>query len=93
MPKLPILSGLEIAKILSKAGWSIARQRGSHMVMVKFFEDRQNPKDSASSRNPRDFADGKKALVVPNHREVDTGTLIEIIRQARLTREEFENLL
>ena len=93
MPRLPVLSGLEVVKILSKAGWDIARQRGSHIVMIKFFEDRQNPKDSANSRNPRDFADGKRALVVPNHREVDTGTLIDIIRQARLTREEFEKLI
>ncbi len=40
-------------------------------------------------------AETKKALalVVPNHREIDTGTLIEIIRQAGLKREDFEKLL
>ncbi|MFH0977685.1 MAG: type II toxin-antitoxin system HicA family toxin [Candidatus Woesearchaeota archaeon] len=27
-------------------------------------------------------ADGKKAVVVPNHAEIDRGTLLEIIRQA-----------
>ncbi|MBI5635716.1 hypothetical protein HY993_02015 [Candidatus Micrarchaeota archaeon] len=32
---------------------------------------------------------GKKALVVPNHGEVDVGTLIEVIRQAGLKRDEF----
>jgi predicted RNA binding protein YcfA (HicA-like mRNA interferase family) len=31
--------------------------------------------------------------VVPNHKEVDRGTLLEIIRQARLTRESFMELL
>lgn len=35
----------------------------------------------------------KRALVVPNHTEIDKGTLIEIIRQAELKREEFLNLL
>ena len=39
------------------------------------------------------FPDGEKALVVPMHHEVDIGTLIEIIRQAGLKREEFMALL
>lgn len=38
-------------------------------------------------------AEGKKAVVVPNHREIDKGTLLEIIRQAGLKREEFLKLL
>ena len=36
---------------------------------------------------------GKKGVVVPNHKEVDKGTLLEIIRQAGLTREEFMELI
>ena len=35
---------------------------------------------------------GKRAVVVPNHKEIDKGTLLEIIRQAGLTREEFLKL-
>lgn len=35
----------------------------------------------------------KKAAVVPLHNEIDKGTLIEIIRQAGMTREEFLELL
>lgn len=35
----------------------------------------------------------KIALVVPLHKEIDKGTLIEIIRQARLSREEFLELI
>ena len=35
----------------------------------------------------------KIGIVVPLHKEVDKGTLIEIIRQARLKREEFLELL
>lgn len=37
--------------------------------------------------------DQRIALVVPLHKEIDKGTLIEIIRQARLKREEFIKLL
>lgn len=36
---------------------------------------------------------GSKALVVPNHKEVDKGTLLQIIRQAGLTKEEFLKLV
>jgi len=40
------------------------------------------------------FIEGEgKGLVVPNHKEIDKGTLIEIIRQAGLKREEFFKLL
>ena len=35
----------------------------------------------------------KIPLVVPMHREIDTGTLLEIIRQSKMTREEFINLI
>ncbi len=35
----------------------------------------------------------KRAVVVPNHKEIDKGTLINIIRQAGLKKEEFVELL
>ena len=41
----------------------------------------------------KETAEGKRAVVVPNHKEVDKGTLIEIIRQAGLKREEFLKLI
>lgn len=41
----------------------------------------------------KETAQGKKAVVVPNHKEIDKGTLLEIIRQSGLTREEFLKLL
>ena len=34
MTKLPILSGLEITKILSKMGYAEVRQRGSHIRLT-----------------------------------------------------------
>jgi predicted RNA binding protein YcfA (HicA-like mRNA interferase family) len=35
MPLLPILSGREVVKAFTKGGWQMARQRGSHMILVK----------------------------------------------------------
>jgi len=75
MPKLPRLSGKEVIKALSKSGFEVIRQKGSHVIMKK------------------KTSEGEIATVVPNHKEVDRGTLLEIIRQAKLTRDEFMNLL
>ena len=41
----------------------------------------------------KDAEEGKRAVVVPNHKEIDKGTLLEIIRQAGLKRDEFLKLL
>ncbi|MDI6709044.1 MAG: type II toxin-antitoxin system HicA family toxin [Methanobacteriota archaeon] len=35
MPKLPVVTGDKVIKAFSKVGWSVARQRGSHVIMVK----------------------------------------------------------
>ena len=35
MPTLPNLSGREVAKAFEEDGWTMARQRGSHMIFVK----------------------------------------------------------
>jgi predicted RNA binding protein YcfA (HicA-like mRNA interferase family) len=35
MSKLPVISGLKAVKAFSKAGWVMARQTGSHIIMVK----------------------------------------------------------
>ena len=75
MPKLPHLSGKEVIKALSKIGFNPARQKGSHVILVK-----SSP-------------EGDKGLVVPLHKEIDVGTLLEIIRQAGLKRDEFLALL
>lgn len=73
--KLPRVSGLEVIKALSRNGFNVARQKGSHIILVK----EQNGK--------------KHAVVVPNHKEIDKGTLLEIIRQSGLTKEQFINLI
>ena len=35
MPGLPTLSGREFVRVFGKHGWQMARQRGSHMILVK----------------------------------------------------------
>ena len=75
MTRLPVLSGNDLVKILSKAGFQFARQKGSHIILVKFVENK------------------KRAVVVPNHKEIDRGTLSEIIRQAGLGKDEFLKLV
>lgn len=36
MPKLPVLSGKEIIKILNKFGFIELRQKGSHVILKKY---------------------------------------------------------
>jgi len=33
--KLPVVSGVEVVKTFSKAGWIVVRERGSHIIMEK----------------------------------------------------------
>ena len=35
MPALPVLSGRKAVRVFEKLGWQVARQRGSHIIMVK----------------------------------------------------------
>ncbi len=73
MSGLPRISGRECAKALSKAGFYMKRQEGSHMILR-----RDNP-----------FGQ----VVVPDHKELDRGTLRAIIRQAGLSIDEFVKLV
>ena len=73
MSRLPRISGRECVKALSKMGYYLKRQEGSHMILR------------------RDEPFGQ--LVVPDHRELDKGTLRAIIREAGLSPDEFSKLL
>ena len=75
MQKLPRMSGGEVIKILTKIGFTIARQKGSHVILKK------------------ETPEGIRTTVVPLHSEVDRGTLLEILRQAGLKKEDFLNLI
>lgn len=35
MPALPVLSGRKVVRAFEGLGWQVARQRGSHIIMVK----------------------------------------------------------
>jgi predicted RNA binding protein YcfA (HicA-like mRNA interferase family) len=38
LPKLPVLSGQEVRRVLEAHGFQLVRQRGSHMVMQRMLE-------------------------------------------------------
>lgn len=73
MSSLPRISGQECVKALSKVGFFLRRQQGSHMVL----------------RRNEPFAQ----VVVPDHKELDRGTLRAIIRHAGLSVDEFTKLV
>ena len=75
MAKLPVVSGLELVKALSKAGFSLLGRQGSHVILAK------------------DTGGRRLKTVVPLHEELDAGTLLAIMRQAEITREDLEKLL
>ena len=35
MAKLPRISGMKAVKAFNKSGWSVVRQTGSHIIMIK----------------------------------------------------------
>lgn len=75
MPKLPVLSGREVVKILQKQGYEHVRTTGSHAILRKQSE-------------------GKTTVIpVPLHKELAPGTLLSIIHQTGLTKEEFVKLI
>ncbi|MDA4129733.1 MAG: type II toxin-antitoxin system HicA family toxin [Thaumarchaeota archaeon] len=68
MPKLPVVSGRVLVKILTKHfGFRVVRQRGSHVTLT----------------NDISF------ITVPLHPELDKGTLIAILNDAKIERQLF----
>ncbi len=35
MPAAPVLSGREVVRVLVSMGWTVTRQRGSHIILTK----------------------------------------------------------
>ncbi len=64
MPKLKVLSGIELIKIFQQFGFIIQSQKGSHIKLKRITPSQ------------------KQVLVIPNHQEIDVGTLKAIFRQA-----------
>lgn len=75
--KLPILSSEKIIKILKKAGFVYAPKRGK------------------GSHIAYCKIDGEKTflVIVPKRKSIPRGTLLSILKQAGISREEFFNLL
>ena len=63
----------EVIKALSKKGFYVTHQRGSHMYLTDM--------------------NRKHKVTVPRHDPIKTGTLLSIIEQAGLARDEFIALL
>ena len=70
--RLKLCSGKEAVKKLKKDGWSVARQAGSHVMMVK--------------------PDYQYTLSIPQHSELGIGILKKLVKQARLTVAQFNEL-
>lgn len=71
MPKLPVLSGAELIKILQAAGFRVVRQKGSHVSLQK-----ENFK-----------------TVIPLHEELAKGTLLGVLKQCGLSKDDLLNLI
>lgn len=69
MPKLPVLSAKDVIKVLTKSGFLVHRQTGSHIHLWN--------------------EDQRLLVTVPNHQELAKGTLISIMKQAKMEREVF----
>ena len=73
MSKLPVISGRQLVRALEQRGFTLDRQRGSHMMLF-----RSNP---------------PATLSVPDHHELDRGTLRALLRQAGISPSELLELL
>ena len=71
MPSLPVVSGTEAVRALQRLGFTVIRQRGSHIILRK----------------------GSQGCVVPNHREIKTGTLAGFLKQCGVSIDDFINTL
>ena len=75
--KLPALSGKEIISILEKEGFTVKRQKGSHVTLYKTTPEKG------------------LYVTVPLHgnKEILPSTLLSIIRQSGMMKEEFMMLV
>lgn len=81
MEKLPVLKPQEVESALIRAGFYLARKKGSHRIYTK----------EETSNNIKT----KTGVTVPFHKgkDIKRPTLKSILKQADLTPEEFRELL
>lgn len=78
MPKLPVVSSKKIIKILERLGFDYAPKRGKGSHLAFVKRDK----------------DTTRLVIVPdNRKEIPKGTLLAVLEQAGLTKEEFIGLL
>jgi predicted RNA binding protein YcfA (HicA-like mRNA interferase family) len=73
MSRVPRVSGREVVAALTRVGFHVRRQHGSHIIMRR---------DEPCAQT-----------VVPNHSEIDLGTLRAILRQIGMGVDDFKKLL
>lgn len=78
MTRLPILSSDKVKAALMKAGFNYAPKRGKGSHIALYKEDKKGQ---------------KRLVIIPERKNIPRGTLLSILHQADLSREEFINLL
>jgi predicted RNA binding protein YcfA (HicA-like mRNA interferase family) len=71
--RLPVISGRDLVRALAIVGFTLDRQKGSHLIVYR--------------------PDPPTTLSVPDHRELDRGTLRALLRQAGISPKELSDLL
>ncbi len=77
MPKLPVVSSKQIIRVLQKVGFQSAPKRGKGSHLAFVKKD----------------ADRTRLVIVPDRNEIPKGTLLAILEQAGITKNEFIRLL
>jgi|BarGraNGADG00312_2_1021985.scaffolds.fasta_scaffold138149_1 predicted RNA binding protein YcfA (HicA-like mRNA interferase family) len=75
MPHQPVMSGREVVRAFEHLGWKVARQHGSHVIMI-------GP--------PGAFEQNNVTLTIPEHPVVATGLLHALVRAAGVDMADFE---
>ena len=75
MAKLPILSGKDLIKVLSKLGYQHIRTRGSHMIMIK---QTDNGKKTIPIPNHKELAKGTLKAIM-NQADLKLDDLLKLI--------------
>ena len=60
MPKLPIISGIECVKVLSKLGYEIDHQTGSHLILRK----KEEPHRRLTVPNHKELSKGTLRAII-----------------------------
>lgn len=77
MKRLPVVSSDDVIKALKKGGFEYAPKRGKGSHTALYKIDEK----------------GRKLLIVPKRRELPKGTLLSILQQANLSKDDFIELL